>query len=647
MISRLPTFQKRSPIIALNQAIRQNPDEAEGYGKKAAYYQERDVILAAMAQWTRVMELDPFDMEASDTLDQLEVALLKYRASTESTRVYEFLDTLGPESARQVYMATMQLYEKILSFTPDDSATRMEMEKLRDRFLQKSAVPGQDSKVITIAGIDVVNLFPSLMQSYRTNAVGSVTVQNSLDEPIQDLRASFYIRKYMDFPSEGASLTELGAGEVTDVDLLAILNEEVLLLQEDLPVQALVELRYKVGNTEHAVSKTKTLTLYRKTALSWDDSGKISSFIMPNEEIVSAFAHRVLRNPSTSTQGLTERFLRAATLCDALGTYGIEYIEDPESPFSAILGKAEIVDTVRFPRTTLQIGSGDCDDTTALLGSLLESAGIPTAVMTSPGHVFLAFDTGEPAENDWLYQTGEMEAIAHNGNVWIPVETTELEKGFDIAWKVASDLVRTHGNEVEFLPVSEQREHYPPLPLPESTMMIVEPQSDRVEEMLSLSIQNVTKFIYDDSVDQLEVKLEEASARRALKYRNQLGVLHARFGELDEARLALEKSISDSPEYLASYVNLANLHLVAGGPDAAESTLRAGIEQNPDSAILNLVLARVYHNQDETGLAKEHMDKVRASSPDLAARYDFIGSVGAESRAGIEEESTLFWVEGD
>ena len=98
---------------------------------------------------------------------------------------------------------------------------------------------------------------------------------------------------------------------------------------------------------------------------------------------------------------LSNRLFRGIRVCDALGSYGITYIEDPDSPISGVLGRAAVVDTVRFPRTTLLIRSGDCDDTSALLGSLLESVGVGTAIMTSPGHVFLAFDTGE-AEGESL-----------------------------------------------------------------------------------------------------------------------------------------------------------------------------------------------------------------------------------------------------
>jgi hypothetical protein len=46
--------------------------------------------------------------------------------------------------------------------------------------------------------------------------------------------------------------------------------------------------------------------------------------------------------------------------------------------------------------------------------------------MTSPGHVFLAFDTGEPRENLWLFAHRNLQALVHGATVWLPVETTLL-----------------------------------------------------------------------------------------------------------------------------------------------------------------------------------------------------------------------------
>ena len=83
----------------------------------------------------------------------------------------------------------------------------------------------------------------------------------------------------------------------------------------------------------------------------------------------------------------------AAALAEALGALPLAYVPDPASPIAEALGRGEAVDTVRFPRSTLAYPGGDCDDTTALLESALEAAGIGTAIVATPGHVLLAFDS--------------------------------------------------------------------------------------------------------------------------------------------------------------------------------------------------------------------------------------------------------------
>jgi hypothetical protein len=96
-------------------------------------------------------------------------------------------------------------------------------------------------------------------------------------------------------------------------------------------VQARIEVSYQSSRGEEKTSKVQALMLYRKTALVWDDSAKLASFIMPNEEIVSTFAHRVSDiGEVASRYRLSNRLFRGIRVCDALGSYGITYIEDPD-----------------------------------------------------------------------------------------------------------------------------------------------------------------------------------------------------------------------------------------------------------------------------------------------------------------------------
>jgi tetratricopeptide (TPR) repeat protein len=453
----------------------------------------------------------------------------------------------------------------------------------------------------------------------------------------------------MDFPTESAPLPRLKAKERAELDLKVLFNTSVFDLQEDLPVQARIEVSYQSSTGVEKTSKVEALTLYRKTALVWDDSAKLASFIMPNEEIVSTFAHRVSDIGEVEKRyRLSSRLFRAIRVCDALGSYGITYIEDPDSPISRVLGKAAVVDTVRFPRTTLLIRSGDCDDTSALLGSLLESVGIGTAIMTSPGHVFLAFDTGEPKENLWLFTHRNLQALVHEGTVWLPVETTLLEGGFMAAWESASELVRKHGGEIEFLPVREQRGRYPPLPLPATDLGVFEPPEQEIGAIFGRSIDAVEDTLYGESLELLEDRLSGQRGIAAVRVRNQIGVLHARFGRDREAEEALSRCLAEEPEFTAAYLNLANLKLVRGELEEAAEVARAGLKRNPDSALLNVFLALYHNRRGEPDRASPYLDKVRKSSPELAKRYSYLAeSSPARARAGTEADPSLVWDSGE
>ena len=634
-------------LIQHNNRLARNPDDLKALIAKSEIYERLGSIEMARSMWEKVLEVDPSSAEAQGKLDGFELAQLKIRAAELEAKTRSILDSLGPESARVPYSQTMQLYEKILSLDPGDREIQGKRRDLKIIF-------DESQRRITITAAKIDDLFPSLMQAYRTHPVGTVTVRNVLDEEVRDLKASLFIEGYMDFPTESASLPRLKAKGEATLDLKVLFNTSVFNLQEDLPVQGKIEVSYQTARGEQKTSKVEALMLYRKTALVWDDSAKLASFIMPNEEIVSTFAHRVSDIEEVKKKyRMASRLFRGIRVCDALGTYGIAYVEDPDSPISIVLGKTAVVDTVRFPRTTLLIQSGDCDDTSALLGSLLESVGVSTAIMTSPGHVFLAFDTGEPKENLWLFTHRNLEAISHQGTVWLPVETTILEEGFLSAWKTASELVQKHRGKIEFLPVGEQRNRYPPLPLPATNLSVFEPPDQEIGVLFSQSIDAIEDTLYRDSLNLLQDKLRGEGGTRAVRLRNQIGVLHARFGKDGEAEAELSRCLSEDPDYIAPYLNLANLKMVRGELEEAAKVARAGLERNPDSALLNVFLALYHSRKGEPSRASAYLDKVRSSSPELARRYSYLAdSSSAQRRAGSSrgaaaEELSLIWDSGE
>jgi len=553
------------------------------------------------------------------------------------------LSALGPESARQQYSLTVQLYERILSMDTDNTEIRNELNRFKETYNRESAIPGSTDKPLTIVSVDIDNIFPSLMQYYMQNPVGRITVKNELDKSVENLRAEISLRQFIDFPLESIVIDSLAPGEQITIDLKIMLNEKAFNIQEDLPVLTQVNVLYDTNGIERTVSKTSGTTLYRRTALSWDNTAKLAAFIMPNEGIVSTFSHRALED-NLESGGLPSKMVKAARICDALGTYGINYVEDPNSPLSGILGKEEHVDTVRYPRTTLHIRSGDCDDTTALLASLLESSGIHTAIMTSPGHVFLAFNSEEPTTNSWMFETEGLKTIEHNGTLWIPVESTILSEGFLTSWKEASKIINKYRpDEIEFVPVEDERDLFPPLPLAESNLVVIEPGSEQIDYLFNRSLEGLTDELYRSSVSAIESVIADADNRRNRQNKNKLGILHARFEEYSKAERIFRNLIREYKDYLSPYLNLGNLFYYMGNYSEAREILERGIDIRPESTILNLALAKTFYHLDDPENTLKYFRIVKSQSEELSDQFAYLISTEGSARAGINDEPPMIW----
>ncbi len=521
----------------------------------AKLYDSVGSTLAAKAWWQKVEDSDPGNPDAESRLLAIEVDELRAAAQDLDARARDTLSSIGVETARPISVQAIQKYELLLSKAPDDQKSRQAMESLRLLFSEGTQEP-QKKRPLSITELVISNLFPSLMHWYSLHPPGHVTVSNPLPDTVTNVRASFFIPGFMDLPFESAVVTRLAAGQSVSIPLAPAFSQKVLELQEDMSVQAQVTVSWTAAGEEQSASRTASATIYRNTALTWDDTRKISSYITPNEATISGFAARALSEGSGAPSGptlsgprLSRSFLQAIRIIDALGVYGITYVQNQDAPFSKALGKAEIVDAVHFPRITLYNRTGDCSDTTALLCSLLESVGIRTAAITTPGHIFMAFDSEEPAEDAPFLGSDALQTIVRNGTTWIPVETTILSQGYVAAWAAASELVKKYssGGPYEFIPVADMRDSYPPLSLPPASVTVAEPGAARVQAAYSASLDGLTDSLYTQRIHSLEGTLASLSGRQAVRVRVQEGVLHAVFGRLPEAEDAFRKAIAIDP----------------------------------------------------------------------------------------------------
>ena len=189
---------------------------------------------------------------------------------------------------------------------------------------------------------------------------------------------------------------------------------------------------------------------------------------------------------------------------------------------------------------------------TTLYCSLLESAGIQTALITTPGHIFAAFDTGLKANTLWSKLDENYCIIEINNHIWIPIETTILYNGFDSAWKSAAKELSS--GKYEYTLLHDAWEIYVTAANPDE-VQTVSFTNDKLDDLNKASIAEISK--------QLTLAIDKASTNNPVEMNAAAKLLYS-MGQKEKAAellLALTKNV---PDYKQAYANLAAIYQELG-----------------------------------------------------------------------------------
>lgn len=290
----------------------------------------------------------------------------------------------------------------------------------------------EDTKVI------VRDIYPAYYQFYNTYPLALVTVKNIVSYPIE-VNVKSDIRGYSERIQESGFI-QIAAGELRDIPVRALFGSKLLQTSQQKSTSIVLEVEARAGATQ-TKSFSEQITIHNRNA--WDGKvDKLGFFITTDDESILHISREIGRTIPDLQKNGTRNFQLAKVLFNELKRRGIGYRSDPNIPFYKD-------DRVQFAKETLESGSGDCDDLVVLYSSLLESVGINTAFIdvNDPekdiAHVYLMFDSGLPPEQSGLMSSNEKRFVLwENGSdkrsVWIPVETTLLEEGFEAAWKTGA-----------------------------------------------------------------------------------------------------------------------------------------------------------------------------------------------------------------
>ncbi len=295
----------------------------------------------------------------------------------------------------------------------------------------------------SVAKIEYVQMattevYPSTYLSYAGRSVGKVRVRNISDRPIA-ARVGFFINRFMDSPTQTESYT-IPPQSVAEIPFSAVFNPVIKTVLSMQLCEGSVTVSSTNGEENDDQAPVRVI-VYGKN--DWDGKvGNLSSFVTPRDPDVMFFTRSVLNKYKDTIWAVPkqlERFVKARILFNEFSRR-MTYVNDPR------LSK----DNVQYPNETFLLKGGDCDDMTVGFSSILESIGIATAFIDvvppeDPGnaHVYLLFDTGLEPQYGRLITENEKRYIirlnsAGSETVWVPVETTMLISGFEMAWEKAA-----------------------------------------------------------------------------------------------------------------------------------------------------------------------------------------------------------------
>ncbi len=466
---------------------------------------------------------------------------------------------------------------------------------------------------LEIEVIKLSDIFSNSYKMYEKDGIGRIKLTNNTSKPMEKIKVSFMLKDFMDFSTEG-KIDKLMPGASEELALKAVFNNSILTLTEDSAVQALIEASYFDNGKRMTYSKTPTVNVYDKHRLSWNERERFAVFVTPKDPPVVNLVRAVV-GEFKETKDETQL---AAAFFDALGLYGLTYIQDPTNPYQVSSAKGDAADYLQFPRETLERKSGDCDDLVAFYSSGLESMGINTRVLEVPGHMLMMFSTGIAAEDDG-YTMDNMYVI-YEGVLWVPVETTLVGNSFIKAWENGSaTYYKYKDNGLTILDVHGAWDTYKPASLPDSGW-----------KPSGLTRAEIEKKFQNDHLSVLKISSQTKTRRYLAAIQKdpsdmdahlQMGIILAKLGDRKEAMKYFDKVISIEPKNAAALNNRGNLLMIDDKYQDATKAYQAAAKASPDDAQVWINLARAYKRVGDTKNAKTAFIKAQKLDPKVKEQY--------------------------
>ncbi|KAA3660817.1 MAG: hypothetical protein DWQ10_05855 [Calditrichaeota bacterium] len=306
---------------------------------------------------------------------------------------------------------------------------------------------GAKKEMFRIQDVRVVveDIYPAYYQFYNSYPIALVSIRNTAGYDIE-VNVRSVIKGYS-LRAKNSGYFKIRKGQTRDIPVHSLFGTNLLQMERRRSAVLDVEVEGKAG---HKITKSASAQLTVHSRNAWDGAiDKLGVFLTPEDQEIREFTKSIRVDDTEEMQQLPDNLKFARAIFSELVQHKLRYHPDPNIPFY-------MDDRVQYAGETLQRGSGDCDDLVVLYATLLESVGIRTAFVEVQdpekpiAHVYLMFDTGlTPIEGYRISPNDKRYVIRlrddNRSTVWIPVETTLVDRGFEDAWRTGATAYLEEG----------------------------------------------------------------------------------------------------------------------------------------------------------------------------------------------------------
>lgn len=461
--------------------------------------------------------------------------------------------------------------------------------------------------------LEMSDIFSNTYKIYETEGIGKVRLTNNTRDPIASLKLSFYIKEYMDFPTE-VEMTNLLPKESRETVFKAVFNNKLLDVTEDTPVQAQLAAAYYENQKLRTASKSKTVKLYEKHRMVWATKDRIATFVTPKDPVVLEFTRSVV----TQYSDIGSPLVYAAAIYEYMGLMGMSYLKHPANPYQIVDGKTNLVDYIQYPRDTLKRNSGVCTDLVVLYAAALEGMGIRTLILGTPDHLFLMFAVGQVS--DLGENTMNNMFVIHEGTIWAPVELTLVGSKFMKAWETGSKTYYEWKKKgIEMTDLASAWSRYKPATLPSAEWHAPDKSRKEMDKHYGNSIEKLHKIWLKYTSNRYYVML--ANDPKDVNAYLQLGIIYGEAGDLEKAKSFFEKAESMFPGSADIKNNVGNIWFLKGKYDQARKIYEKAAEMAPGDPYILVNLSQCYLKLNKKEKAAQIFRKAVEKDAEIARKY--------------------------